>query len=38
MGRLDVLPAGTATVFATLLRQDRKTGDTDAILPAVTTK
>jgi streptogramin lyase len=38
MGRLDVLPSGSASVFATLLRQDRKTGDTDAILPAVTTK
>jgi streptogramin lyase len=38
MGRLDVLPSGTAAVFATLLRQDRKTGDTDAILPALTTK
>jgi hypothetical protein len=37
-GRLDVVPSGTASVFATLLRQDRKTGDTDAILPAVTTK
>ena len=38
MGRLDVVPSGTASVFATLLRQDRKTGDTDAILPAITTK
>jgi len=37
-GRLDVVPSGTAYVFATLLRQDRKTGDTDAILPALTTK
>ncbi len=38
IGRLDVVPSGTAYVFATLLRQDRKTGDTDAILPALTTK
>jgi streptogramin lyase len=37
-GRIDVLPSGTASVFATLLRKDLKTGDTDAILPAVTTK
>lgn len=38
IGRLDVVPSGTAYVFATLLRQDRKTGDTDAILPALTTR
>jgi hypothetical protein len=38
MGRLDVVPSGTASVLATLLRKDMKTGDTDAILPAVTTK
>ncbi len=36
-GRLDVIPQGTAPkVFATLLRNDRKTGDTDAVLPLMT--
>jgi hypothetical protein len=37
-GRIDVVPSGTASVFSTLLRQDRKTGDTDAILPVVIPK
>ncbi|HEV8268197.1 MAG TPA: hypothetical protein VGR00_08195 [Thermoanaerobaculia bacterium] len=39
VGRLDVVPAaGSGQVFATLLRQDRKTGDTDAIPPAIIAK
>ena len=38
-GRLDVVPSdASAAVFATLLRQDRKTGDTDAILPVLVPK
>ena len=36
VGRLEVVPAeGSQPVFATLVRQDRKTGDADAIVPYV---
>lgn len=36
VGRLDVVPAdGSGPLFVTLLRQDKRTGDTDAILPIV---
>ncbi|MEO6325187.1 MAG: hypothetical protein ABIT01_01585 [Thermoanaerobaculia bacterium] len=36
VGRVDVIPAdGSGPIFATLLRQDRRTGDTDALLPFV---
>ena len=36
LGRLDVVPAeGSGAVLATLLRQDRITGDADAIVPFV---
>ncbi len=36
VGRLEVVPAdGSQPVFATLVRQDKKTGDADAIVPYV---
>ena len=36
VGRLEVVPAeGSQPVFATLVRQDRKTGDADAIVPYI---
>jgi streptogramin lyase len=39
LGRLDVVPAdGSGAVVATLLRQDRLTGDADAIVPFVMPK
>jgi len=39
IGRLDVVPAdGSPGIFATLLRRDARTGDTDALLPFVIAK
>lgn len=39
VGRLDVVPAtGSASVFATLLRTDLRTGDVDAMLPFIIPK
>ena len=36
IGRLEVVPAeGSQPVFATLVRQDKKTGDADAVVPYV---
>ncbi|HYN43404.1 MAG TPA: hypothetical protein VE129_16625, partial [Thermoanaerobaculia bacterium] len=36
VGRLEVAPAeGSQPVFATLIRQDKKTGDADAVIPYV---
>ena len=36
IGRLEVVPAeGSQPVFATLIRQDKKTGDADAVVPYV---
>ena len=36
VGRLEVVPAeGSQPVFATLIRQDKKTGDADAVVPYV---
>ena len=36
IGRLEVAPAtGSQPVFATLIRQDKKTGDADAVIPYV---
>ena len=36
LGRIEVLPTdGAGTVFAAYVRQDRKTGDADAVVPYV---